>query len=246
MASPSTEEVTTKMPSPELIRFSSPEDLANEVAQNWVDAVNANPTMSVGLSGGRIAKTFFAKTAEIANASNVSFSQVQFFWADERCVPPDHDDSNFKLAKDSMFDALNIPAENIHRLQGEDDDQKGSEIAIEELKKVAPADDSGVPVINIIFLGMGEDAHVASLFPEEDEAARNLPDFFRPVTATKPPPQRITIGYNVIAAANAVWVLASGAAKSNALNASLEKDSDTPLGRVLKSRSETKIFTDIE
>ena len=80
---------------------------------------------------------------------------------------------------------------------------------------------------------------------EEDEAARNLPDFFRPVTATKPPPQRITMGYNVIAAAKEVWVLASGAAKSDALKTSLEKASNTPLGRVLKSRSATKIFTDI-
>ena len=115
-----------------------------------------------------------------------------------------------------MLDALNIPAENIHRLQGEDDDQKGSKIAIEELKKIVPANEAGVPVIDIVFLGMGEDAHVASLFPEENEEARNLPNFFRPVTATKPPPQRITIGYNVIAAAKEVWVLASGVAKSEA------------------------------
>lgn len=233
------------MPNAELIRFASAENLATEVAQNWVDAVKTNPTMSVALSGGRVAKTFLAKTAEMANTANVSFAQVQFFWADERSVPPDHVDSNFKLAKDAMFDSLDIPEGNIHRLQGEDDDQKGSKIAIEELQEIVPANDAGVPAIDIVFLGMGEDAHVASLFPEEPEGARNLPDFFRPVTATKPPPQRITIGYNVIAAAKEVWVLASGAAKKDALNASIEANSNTPLGRVLCSRSDTKIFTDI-
>jgi 6-phosphogluconolactonase/glucosamine-6-phosphate isomerase/deaminase len=65
------------------------------------------------------------------------------------------------------------------------------------------------------------------------------------VTATKPPPQRITVGYNVIAAAKEAWVLASGAAKIDALKVSLEENSNTPFGRVLKSRSYTKVFTDI-
>ncbi len=229
----------------ELIRFSSTEELVNQVAQNWVSAVQDNPTMSVALSGGRVAKTFLAKTAELATANGVSFGQVQFFWGDERCAPPDHNESNFKLAKDAMFNALDIPAENIHRLRGEDDGAAASAIAIEDLKKTVAANDSGIPVIDIVFLGMGEDAHVASLFPEEDEAARNLPDFFRPVTATKPPPNRITISYNVIAAAKEVWVLASGTAKADALNASLKPDANTPFARVLKSRSITKVFTDI-
>lgn len=233
------------MPNFELIQLPSAAELAEQVAQHWVDAVKENPTMSVALSGGRVANAFFAKTAEIAQSEGVLFDRVQFFWADERCVPPDHDDSNFKLAKDAMLDALYIPAKNIHRLQGENDDKNGSEIAIEELKKIAPENESGVPVIDIVFLGMGEDAHVASLFPEEDEDARNLPDFFRPVTATKPPPKRITIGYNVIAAAKEVLVLASGTAKADALNASLEEKSDTPFGRVLMSRESTKVFTDI-
>jgi 6-phosphogluconolactonase len=111
------------MPNFELIQFPSAAELAEQVAQQWVNAVKENPTMSVALSGGRVAKAFFAKTAEIAQSEGVLFDRVQFFWADERCVPPDHDDSNFKLAKDAMFDALHIPAENIHRLQGEDDDQ---------------------------------------------------------------------------------------------------------------------------
>ena len=229
----------------ELICFSSTEELASKVAQNWVDAVKENPTISVAVSGGRIAKTFLAKTAALAIVEEVSFGQVQFFWGDERCVPPDHADSNFKLAKDALLDPLNIHSKNIHRLQSEGNGQKGSGIAIDELKKVVAANKSGIPSIDIVFLGMGEDAHIASLFPEENEAARNLPEYFRPVVATKPPPNRITIGYNVVAAAKEVWVLASGTAKADALNASLKPDANTPFARVLKSRSDTKVFTDI-
>ena len=108
------------MPNFALIHFSSTEELVNQVAQNWVNAVKANPAMSVALSGGRVAKTFLARTAELAIAGKISFGQVQFFWGDERCVPPDHADSNFKLANDSLFRPLNIPAENIHRLRSEE------------------------------------------------------------------------------------------------------------------------------
>lgn len=229
----------------ELIRFPSTDELALQVAKDWVAAVQQNPTMSVALSGGRVAKSFLERTAELATTANVSFQQVHFFWGDERCVPPDHADSNFKLANDAMLDALRIPVGNIHRLRGEEDGPIAATATIDELKKTVHTSNAGVPVIDIVFLGMGEDAHIASLFPEEDEAARNLPDFFRPVVATKPPPNRITIGYNVIAVAREVWVLASGAAKADALKASLKDNANTPLGRVLKSRGNTKIFTDI-
>ena len=99
-------------------------------------------------------------------------------------------------------------------------------------------------MLDLVFLGLGEDGHVASLFPEETEADRASHAIYRPVIATKPPPRRITLGYPAIAAAREVWVLASGAGKEDALRKSLA-GRETSLERVIGLRAHTRIFTDI-
>ena len=96
-----------------------------------------------------------------------------------------------------------------------------------------------------VFLGMGEDGHVASLFPGESAAVMDRPAIYRNVVAVKPPPQRITLGYAALAAAREVWVLASGAGKEAILRASLKAEGVTPLARVIASRAQTRIFTDL-
>jgi 6-phosphogluconolactonase len=98
----------------------------------------------------------------------------------------------------------------------------------------------------MIFLGMGEDGHVASLFPGELPEAISDPAIYRTVTAVKPPPRRMTLGYGMLAAALEVWLLASGRGKEGALKESLSPKGGTPLSRVLRSRTRTRILTDIE
>ena len=106
------------------------------------------------------------------------------------------------------------------------------------------------PSLDLIFLGMGEDGHVASLFPGEPETARANPAVFRAITnSPKPPPNRVTLGYAAIAAAKHVWVLASGKGKEAALAESLSPTGQprtlSGLARVLQSRPHSKVFTDI-
>src|SRR5262249_24682373 len=96
------------------------------------------------------------------------------------------------------------------------------------------------------FLGMGEDGHVASLFQNAMGRIANCNDFFLFVDdSPKPPPRRLSVNVNVIAAARKVWVLASGAGKEFALRDALDKNGKTPLARVIQSRAETNVFTDI-
>jgi 6-phosphogluconolactonase len=227
-------------------RFPSPDALAEGAAADWLKPVRAaDRRQIIAFSGGRIARTFFEATARLARAQNVSLNQIEFFWADERCVPADSDDSNFKLAKVHLLDPAGVPPVRIHPLAGAGDGVEISRRRSEELKQLAPLNEAGVPVFDLIFLGMGEDGHVASLFPGESEADRNRPDIYRPVIAVKPPPQRITLGYPVLAAAREVWVLASGAGKAKALEESLKPDGHTPLARVIQSRRQTRIYSDI-
>jgi 6-phosphogluconolactonase len=104
----------------------------------------------------------------------------------------------------------------------------------------------GQPVLDLIFLGLGEDGHVASLAPDEPESMMQDQAVFRGVHHfAKPPPERITIGYQTIAAAKQVWMLASGTGKEQALRESLAPNGKTSFARVLKLRERTRIYSDI-
>jgi 6-phosphogluconolactonase len=240
----------------ELLTYRDAAGLSEAAAVMWLSKLNArkNPggISTVALSGGRIARTFFEEMAwRIKNIPDSSardslFSNVHFFWADERCVPPTDPESNYGIARELLFEPLKVPEGQIHRLRGEENEALALRDAVENIQKWAPSD-KGQPVLDLIFLGMGEDGHVASLFPGEPAGVMADPAIYRAVTAVKPPPRRITLGYGVLAAATEVWVLASGKGKEQALKESMSPDGKTPLARVLRSRSnaETKIFTDI-
>jgi 6-phosphogluconolactonase len=234
----------------ELISFASADELAAHAASAWLDEIEsanrAGKTHCVALSGGRITQKFFAATVAQAKTRAISFERVHFFWADERCVPPTDPESNFKLASDLLFAPLKIAEAQIHRIRGEDSPQAAAKLAEEELRRVASADKSGQPILDLIFLGMGEDGHVASLFPNAAPGILNCTVSFLAIeNSQKPPPRRISLSYAAIAAAKKVWVLVSGAGKETALHASLRLDGQTPLARVMRSRSQTRIFSDL-
>jgi 6-phosphogluconolactonase len=233
----------------ELIYFAGEQDLANAAAADLVREIETaarNPApYNVALSGGRIARRFFTAVADLAKARGAPMKNIQFFWGDERCVPPTDPESNFAIARELLLTPLGVPETQIHRVRGEDPPEQAAVAAEQELRRLARIGGEGQPVFDLVFLGMGEDGHIASLFPGESAAAAASPAVYRPVTATKPPPQRITLSYAAIAAARQVWVLASGAGKEGALRNSLAANGATPLARVIKLRHQTKIYTDI-
>ena len=236
----------------ELISFSGPDALAAAAAAAWLDEIEsanrAGKAHCVALSGGRITQKFFLSAAEKGIARRVSFDRVHFFWADERCVPPDDPESNSKLAQDLLFAPLRISEANIHRLRGELEPEEAVAVANTEIRRIA-LNQNGEPILDLVFLGMGEDGHVASLFQNArftagKNAKCNGPFIFVS-DSPKPPPRRISLNYNAIAAARQVWVLASGAGKEDALDRSVNAEGETSLGRVIQSRQMTKIFVDI-
>jgi len=233
----------------ELISFATAGELAQTVASAWLDeieAVNrAGKIHCVALSGGRIARKFFSAVAEQAGTRSVSFGRVHFFWADERCVLPDDPESNFYLAKELLFTPLKVVATQIHRIRGEDSPEVAAKVASTEISQIAPMNAAGQPVLDLIFLGLGEDGHVASLFPGESNVLILDKVIYRVVNnSPKPPPNRVTLGYAEITAARQVWVLVSGAGKETALRESLGSQGRTPLARLTQFRTRTKIFCD--
>jgi 6-phosphogluconolactonase len=233
----------------DLLSYANADELANAAASAWLDEIatanRTGKTHCVALSGGRITQKLFAATVEQAKARAVSFERVHFFWADERCVPPTDPDSNFKMANELLFAPLKIPGSQIHRIRGEAPSEAAIQFAEEELRRVA-GKDAGAPRLDLIFLGMGEDGHIASLFPHlPPEKLDSVVPFLAIENSPKPPPRRITLSYAAIAAAKQVWVLISGAGKEAALAESLRPGGRTPLARVMRSRSQTKLFSDI-
>jgi 6-phosphogluconolactonase len=234
----------------DITTFGNADELARAAARAWVAeveaAARAGQIVSVALSGGRITQKFFAETVALARTRKVSFDCVHFFWADERCVPPTDPESNFKMANELLFGPLKIAANKIHRLRGEDAPGDAAKTAAAELAGVVGKNDSGQPVLDLIFLGMGEDGHVASLFPD---APANLMDISVPFlvveNSPKPPPTRISLSYKTIFAAKNIWILISGNGKATAFRESLSPTGRTPLARVIAARP-VKIFSDID
>jgi 6-phosphogluconolactonase len=233
----------------ELLSFASADELARAAASAWLDEIEAahraGQPHCVALSGGRIVQKFFAATIAQAGTRKISFSPVHFFWADERCVPPTDPDSNFKVANELLFLPLNIAAEKIHRLRGEDSPPAAVKIAASELCRIAPQNEQLQPVLDLIFLGMGEDGHVASLFPNANAKILDVSVPFLVVeNSPKPPPIRISLSYKTIFAAKNIWILVSGTGKESALRESLSPGGGTPLARVIHSHP-VKIFSDL-
>jgi len=237
------------MPQPDIQIFPSPADLAAAAARTWLAELAARPTSappaSVALSGGRITRTFFQSVVTQARDDRSLFADVHFFWADERCVPPDDPESNFRLADELLFQPLGIAPECIHRIHGELSPHEGAAAAREDLERFQEHKGADLPLFDTVFLGMGEDGHVASLFPGESEETMSDPALYRPVVAAKPPPHRITLGYDAILSAQSVTALVSGSGKESALRDSLSSEGTTPLSRVVQRRTSVRILTDV-
>ena len=220
--------------------------LAEHAAQQWLQRLavrDDSQPFTVALSGGRTPKLLYKAVAK--QATEASFNNVHFFWGDERVVPPTDEESNFKLAAVPLLLALKIPDAQVHRILTE----RGEAIAVQqaeaEICRIASLNNRGQPILDLVLLGMGEDGHVASLFPGDAEALESKA-VYRAVTGPKPPPRRITLGFPALAAAREVWVLVSGQGKVEAMRASLLEAGTTPLAKVLQSRTHTEIFTDFD
>lgn len=234
----------------ELRTFPHPDELAQAAAEAWLNEVDLaqrdERSYSVALSGGRITQKLFAAAVAQAQHRHSSWENIHFFWADERCLPPTDSESNFRLAQELLFAPLKIRADQIHRIRGEDTPEAAAQAAQLEIGRLLPRNEAGQPMLDLIFLGLGEDGHTASLFPGEPKDLSRSPAVYRAVlNSPKPPPHRVTLGFPAIAAAKQVWMLASGKGKETAFQDSLSPEGKTPFARVLRLRSHTKIFSDI-
>ena len=176
---------------------------------------------NVVLSGGSTPRAFHTLLAAPPYRDQVEWSQVHFYWGDERCVAPDDPESNFRMARETLLDKVPIREAQIHRIHTEDDPVAAARLYADELRQDFGLAEGQLPRFDLIYLGMGPDGHTASLFPHT--AALAVTEHL--VTANYVPKlavNRITLTYPVLNAAAAVAFLIAGADKSDALAAVLE------------------------
>ncbi len=149
--------------------FDTPDELAENLANQLKESVNkSNKSFFIAVSGGSTPIIFFRKLAEDPFNNEIEWSKLHFFWCDERCVPPVDPESNFGMTKINLFDKIKIPSENIHRIKGEFDPKEETFRYVNEIEDLVPNGKNNLPQFDWVFLGMGEDGHTASLFPNKE------------------------------------------------------------------------------
>ncbi len=143
--------------------------LAHQTTEEFVrlaqESVAARGRFTVALAGGSTPKAAYALLVSAAYRDRVPWQQIHFFWGDERHVPPDHDDSNYRMAYEAMLSKATIPAANIYRMSAEKEAQQAADEYEATLRTAFHLVADTLPRFDLILLGMGPDGHTASLFP---------------------------------------------------------------------------------
>ncbi|HET7214528.1 MAG TPA: 6-phosphogluconolactonase [Terriglobia bacterium] len=201
------------------VRFT---ELARERAQQ-------GKVFTAALSGGSTPRTFLEILANPEFSQRIQWESVHLFQVDERCVPPDHLQSNYRMIHGTLLRPVPSAADNFHRMKAEsaDRDAAGAEYEA-EIRNVFAPPEGQMPSFDLIFLGLGSDGHTASLFPASralDESSKWVcPNFVEKLQV-----HRLTLTYPVLNAANEVVFLVSGAGKAEILQQVLEGPRDSKL-----------------
>jgi 6-phosphogluconolactonase len=212
--------------------YKDPQELALKAARGFARLADQYVVgcgrFTVALSGGSTPRAMLALLAEDPFADTVPWSAIHFFWGDERCVPPDHPESNYRMAFEALLSRVPVPEQNIHRIRAELEPERAADQYEIELtlfflsKGISPtAPLTNVPRFDLVMLGMGPDGHTASLFP--GTTALHVDD--RVVVANyveKLKAHRITLTAATINNARNVMFVAAGADKADALKNVIE------------------------
>ena len=187
---------------------------ANFIVDAAMQAIAARGRFAIALSGGGTPKPIYARLATADFQARVDWSKVHIFFGDERCVPPDDAKSNYRMTREAWFEHATLPAENIHRIRGEDEPAPEALRYEQEIARFFRTDH--FPAFDLILLGMGDNGHTASLFPGT-AALRERERWVVPQYVEVMQTWRVTFTAPLINAAHNVAFLVEGANKAQML-----------------------------
>ncbi len=187
---------------------------AEQIVTLAAEAILARGRFSIGLSGGSTPRALYTLLAGPEFAGRVDWTKIHIFWGDERTVPPDHPDSNYRMAREAWLDHVAIPAAQIHRMHGESDPDQAAQ-DYEAVLRTYFGEAAG-PRFDLLLLGMGDDGHTASLFPGTAALHENtrwvIPNYVEKLTTW-----RLTLTPPALNAAVEVRFLVAGESKAAVL-----------------------------
>lgn len=208
--------------------FDSAEIVANAVADLFVErageAIGERGQFCVALAGGTTPKAAYALLADEPRSGQVDWRNVAVYFGDERCVAPDDEQSNYRMAQQMLLRHVPVPAENVFRMRGEDEPAAAARDYANVLRStLGPA-----PRFDLILLGMGADAHTASLFPGEDPH-RDEDALVRAPYVEKAGAYRLTLTPAVINNARCIAIATEGPSKAAALQSVFREPEDATM-----------------
>jgi 6-phosphogluconolactonase len=224
------------MADPEVIVCRDIADLEERAAENFAVLAGKAPgpsgRFSVALSGGSTPKGLYSLLASSRYGDRVPWSRVHLFWGDERCVPPDHPESNYRMVREVLLSKIAIPAENVHRMAGEKEPDIAAAEYEAELKRFFRLSPGALPRFDLILLGLGEDGHTASLFPGSD-ALRETERLVTACYVSKLKSHRLTLTLPVLNAGAVIVFLVAGKNKASIVKEVLKaKAASLPAAKV--------------
>ena len=225
------------------------EGLSEEFLRALSDLSSRQHVVSIALSGGTTPMAFFEQlAADSRNYRNpIHWDRLHFFFADERCVPPDHRDSNYGMVNRSLFSRIGTFGFHTHRIYGENDAVQEAERYSSEISSVISPDEP-LPLFDIIFLGIGEDGHTASIFPDRTDlltAQRICEAVTHPVTKQA----RITLTGKTLLNAKRMIFLVAGTSKSALVKQIINREEAAkayPAARIIWQSTRADIYLDKE
>lgn len=192
--------------------------VADHLLTQVIAAVEKRGKARVAISGGNTPKALFTLLADPSEPyrERMPWSALNLYWVDERCVPPDHPESNFRMTRESLLEKVPLPAEQVFRMEGELNPEEAAARYEATIRNTFRLEGAETPRFDVIALGMGDDGHTASLFPH----TAAIHEMGRIVTANHVPQKnswRITLTWPVINQASDVFFLVAGADKAEAL-----------------------------
>lgn len=223
--------------------FNNPEAVAHACAEYLMELINAKNT-HIALSGGSTPNLLF-KILGQDYSFKIKWPNAHLYWGDERCVPPFSSESNFKTVKSSLIDHVAIPAENVHRIRGENDPIQETMRYTQRIKTLVPTK-NGLPAFDVVMLGLGSDGHTASIFPDQLELIQSR-EICELAVHPDSGQQRVTLTGSVINNATMVMFIVTGESKAEKVAEILggRKNSENyPAAHIKNSNGELIWFLD--